>query len=171
MMTMTDQLARANASHYARVNRKEWLEHGFGMSTLRMHADDRKLVLAYVDVVRQERLLSLIGQQDANIVEFAANRSVRRQPTQLSIDEIKEKAEDHPTKSIRAQIHSLLHSAKACQKEAEKANRQVLANPTQLKHEALYVTYNNLARAKVKYAEALLEYNSPDLWENAGEEG
>lgn len=162
---MTDQLQRASASHYARVNRKEWLEHGFGMSTLRMHKDDRKLVLAYVDVVRQERLLYLLEQQATGITEFAANRSVRRQATQLAIDEIKEQAEEITSKAIKAQIHSLLYSARACQKEAEKANRQVIANPTQLKHEAFYVTYNNLAMAKFKYAEALLTYKSPNLGE------
>lgn len=143
-MTTVDQLERARASHYARVNRQQWAHAGFRNITARAHYDDRGIVLTYIEVVKCERLVTLAeGKNDADILAFIASRNAGKVPTMaemVALDDASDRV-----KGILSRIKHEIKRATSAQKEME-------LDPTSDRPEAKYKARTLLAVALYHYA-------------------
>lgn len=156
------------SSDYVRRNRKLWSAAGFNQMTTGVHVDDRELILAYAELVKNERMLSLVDEADsAAIVRFVATRNMSRRAKLEEMEEIDAALEnlDKKNQMLARRVRSALHSSKVHRKKAKRAGMLMQAEPANQEHEARLVAHNNIAAAYVRYAKALVEHKYPQSGE------
>lgn len=156
------------SSDYVRRNRKLWSAAGFNQLTTGVHNDDRELILAYAELVKNERMLALVDEADSTaIIRFVATRNMSRRAKLEEMEEIDAALEklDKTNQMLARRARSALHSSKVHRNKAKKAGVLMQAEPANQEHEARLVAHNNIAASYVRYAKALVEHKYPQSGE------
>lgn len=159
---MTNLYDGALASDYVRRNRKVWGALGFRAFTSSVHEADKEVAAAFMETLRQERMLKLIQEGDAEQLEIIATRRINKYPSLEDMQELEDKVEALPSNTQKRRCGSMLVSAKNYIKKARAARNVLDVDPSDVKSEALVVTYSNLAHSAFKYVRALLNYDAPN---------
>ena len=140
------QSAAASAS-YMREHRIAWREAGFASVTSMAHEKDTLRIRAHVNIIKFERLLSLIEDGDTTAISLTFSRNTPKMPP---FDVMKD---------LEARVNIQANAGKAGAKYSKKAVAGRIALEDDFNNDALRarnVVYGNLAVATYKLAEALL---------------
>tara|TARA_R110000764_G_C11000878_1_gene382188 strand:- start:1407 stop:1919 length:513 start_codon:yes stop_codon:yes gene_type:complete len=151
------QSAAASAS-YMREHRIAWREAGFASVTSMAHEKDTLRIRAHVNIIKFERLLSLIEDGDTTAISLTFSRNTPKMPP---FDVMKD---------LEARVNIQANAGKAGAMEANKLipaiakySKKAVAGRIALEDDfnndalrARNVVYGNLAVATYKLAEALL---------------
>lgn len=166
----TETQKRAYAAAYMKEHRAAWRSSGFTPVSSMVHREDKAKLAAYSEMIKFEKLLSLVNADKAEAVDLAATRNTPKLPTYDMVQEIEGMIE-RPGTAPRAaeQIKALLSGLGAHSKKHRKYRLLADDDPLDDESKAKAVIYGNLAKATYKLAYALAKY-SPNLGESAEDE-
>ena len=156
---MNDAATRGNYAMFARTNRREWGKFGFKAISTRVHALDKRLVLADIEVIRWTRALAMVKEGDPEQCDFIASRNANKQPDAIDLDPDTYKL----TGKLENEVRGILYRARHFLRERKRYSDMSIADPNDVTYAAGFVAANNLAAALVDYAHAKIAHKSPNL--------
>jgi hypothetical protein len=155
-MMETDTERRASAAGYMREHRAAWRSAGFKPSQMMLHEADRKKVTAYMELVKYERLLTLVKGKDEEAVDLAATRNTPKLPPYDIVEDFRAKLENVDNDAARSAnqlFGAVRHYSKLYREHKAASNLDEFDD----EKAALAVVYGNLASAAFKLAKATVE--------------
>lgn len=156
---MTVTANRLTQAGYIAHYRAEIKSVGFGHTSLYIHEDDRKLILAHAELMRNERMISMVLQGDENMIDLAVKRNRSKKRSKEEVGALRTLIEGN--EGTKEQATGMLKAYTNYLKKASGYEHDLQVEPENDVKFALSILYNNLSGACYKYAEALATYNKP----------
>lgn len=155
-MLETDTERKASAAEYMREHRAAWAAVGFKPSQVMLHKADRKKVTAYAELVKYERLLTLVKGNDEEAIDLAATRNTPKLPPYDVVEDFRERLANVDNDGARSasQMFGAVRQYSKLHREHRAASN---ADEFDDQKAALAVVYGNLASAAFKVAKATVE--------------
>jgi hypothetical protein len=147
--------------------REVWLSGGFKQIGVMVHHDDKKEIVAMLEVMKYEKLIENVNKGDAATIALAASRNTTAIPNLLDVEGLRIALVDSGlTKDRERQARDLLSGFNTALRKRNLYAEATRDNRFDDKIRALAICYSNLCVALVKYAEAII--NSPKQGEDYG---
>lgn len=144
---------RAMNATYTRAYRKAWSKVGFIPKQIYIHKLDKPLLTAYADILKFERLIDMIKEDDVEATDFAASRNKKKPPSYAVIKDVIDKVEGVDT-SLAREARAMVTALDTYTKKAESYGRLAAEDELNDKAFALSICYTNLAYSAFMYAKA-----------------
>lgn len=151
---------RVKQRNYTRDNRELWKSLGYRMMSALVHDDDRKEVLAELEVRRMLRMVNMAEDKKANVAEIVhiGSRNITPPPLAKAMTE-KLKSDDLQNMLNRDEIEFCIEKAIEARKTFNGLlnNEKYVDDDNKYRHYAKQVAYGNLASAWWKLAMCRME--------------
>jgi len=155
-------LKRAEGAQYSREYRSVMREQGYKHISTMVSDKDAPMALAFCEMLRCERMLVSVMEHLPGASEFVSMRNMSKVPTADEVMRIEEWCEKSPQYGSKtAVIKSMLSTMRYHITQGNGYRNMLVAGNKEVRTEALFVAHNNLARACLKYCEAVKNQPSP----------
>lgn len=160
-MTVTKAERNGRMREYAQSWRKTWLELGFVQTTIWTHADDKEMLLAHSEIVKFERILDAVSDNNEEVLDVMSTRNQGKPIDIADVTALMKEVEDDNTldrgkkNRIKGYLDAARHSHNRL--KAERIRFSSLKGSEADKCRAVIVCHSKLAAACYRMGAALYD--------------